>query len=587
MAGHAARCGPLTVCFRTERFFHTYRAMRDYGSPLAGTRQSRIWLAVPCASLAIGGAVALAQESPELPSRPLTVTEPAATRQVRFYKGRGPGRGNSYVARFEEDYGYLRDPTRSTGFFNPLKYVAIDRNRDIYMTLNGEARFRYDYTDHRNLGVAPAATPSRVAGAPPVFTRATAVSTNQLYKQRYALGGDLHLGPNLRFYGELYHGQQTGHAVGPVVPGSQRSKLAAVNAFGEAWDIADGIKTGLRAGRQQVYLGNNLQVRANVSTNLPSPVFDGFRAYRDWGDARVDAFAFNQVQFQNGILQEHDNPHVNLWGFYGSYDLPKFAAAGEELRSSFDLFYLGWRSGTFGGGRGAGVYNAQALLTGGRVVASTGAGFVASQDHRHTIGLRSYGSIGNVDYDWQGAYQGGSYAGLRVDAFAINTDTGYTFHGMPWKPRLGVHIDTASGGSDRTGGTLHTYQPMYPNTQYYVPNNQFAPTNFYDIAPRIGFAPTDTVRVEYYFSFLWRYSERDAIYIGAPWPGGQGQNTYAVTALVPGRAIGRQSDLRVTWMITPHLLTPAEFGVFFPGSALRAAGAKTTTFIDFNLTFKF
>ena len=138
-----------------------------------------------------------------------------------------------------------------------------------------------------------------------------------------------------------------------------------------------------------------------------------------------------------------------------------------------------------------------------------------------------------------------------------------------------------------TGGTLHTYQPMYPNTQYYVPNNQFAPTNFYDIAPRIGFAPIDTVRVEYYFSFLWRYSERDGIYIGAPWPGGQGQNAYAVTALVPGGAIGRQSDLRVTWTITPHLLTLAEFGVFFPGSALQAAGAKTTTFIDFNLTFKF
>ena len=309
-----------------------------------------------------------------MPSKPLTATEPVSTRQVRFYKGKGPGRGNSYVARFEEDYSYLRDPTRSTDFFSPLKYIAIDRDRDIYLTLNSEARFRYDYTGYRNLAVAPAATPSRVPGGQAAFTPATGVSNNQLYKQRYALGGDLHLGPNLRLYGELYHGQQTGHAVGPVVPGNQRSKLAAVNAFGEVWDIGDGVKTGLRAGRQQVYLGNNLQVRANVSTNLPSPVFDGFRTYRDWGDARVDAFAFNLVQFQNGILQDDDNPHVNLWGFYGSYDLPKFAAAGEELRSSFDLFYLGWRSGTFGGGRGAGVYNAQALLTGGPVIAATGAG---------------------------------------------------------------------------------------------------------------------------------------------------------------------------------------------------------------------
>ena len=113
---------------------------------------------------------------------------------------------------------------------------------------------------------------------------------------------------------------------------------------------------------------------------------------------------------------------------------------------------------------------------------------------------------------------------------------------------------------------------MYPNTQYYVPNNQFAPTNFYDIAPRIDFAPTDTVRVEYYFSFLWRYSERDAIYIGAPWPGGQGQNAYAVTALVPGRAIGRQSDLRVD--LDDYAAPPDPGGVRCVLPWLGAAGGR-------------
>jgi peptide/nickel transport system permease protein len=55
-------------------------------------------------------------------------------------------------------------------------------------------------------------------------------------------------------------------------------------------------------------------------------------------------------------------------------------------------------------------------------------------------------------------------------------------------------------------------------------------------------------------------------------PGAQGQNSYAVTALVPGKPIGQQSDLRLTWSITPHLLTLFEFGVFYPvrPSAKRA-----------------
>ena len=548
-----------------------------------------------CRTLAIGfafligtaGRLALAQESPELPSKARTEGESTTEDQIRFFKGKGPGRGNSYVERYEEDYSYLRDPARSSDFFDPLKFIPLGAEGEVYLTLNGEARFRYDNTDHRNFAIATAATPARTAGARPTLTPATEVSTNQLYKQRYALGADLHLGPNVRFYADLYHGQQTGHRVGPTIPGNQRDALGLVNGFGEVYGILGDAKTGFRAGRQEIFFGNNLQVRANVSTNLPSPVFDGFRAYRDWGPARVDAFAYNLVQFVDGILQDRDNPHVNLWGVYGSYDLPKAVPLGLEARTSLEPFYLGWRASPFAGGRGAGIYNDRALLTGGRVVAATGAGFIASQDHRETFGLRAYGAIGDADYDWQGAYQTGSYAGLRVDAFAFNTDTGYTFHGVPWKPRLGVHIDRASGGADRTGGTLHTYQPMYPNTQYYVPNNEFAPTNFYDIAPRISLAPTETVTAEYYYSWLWRYSESDAIYIGAPWPGAQGQNNYAVTAFLPGRSIGRQSDFRVTWAITPHLLALGEIGIFYPGSALRAAGGRVTTFLDANLTFKF
>src|SRR5439155_19033 len=155
---------------------------------------------------------------------------------------------------------------------------------------------------------------------------AAGVSTNQLYKQRYELGADLHLGPNVRFYGELYHGQQTGHNVGPTVPTNQRDRLGLVNGFGEVYGIIDEAKTGWRA-----------------------------------------------------------IPNSNA--------------------------------------RGAGFYNDRALLTGARVVAATGAGFVTGQDQRHTFGLRIYGSLGPFDHDWQAAYQAGSFAGRTVSAFAFNTDT--------------------------------------------------------------------------------------------------------------------------------------------------------------------
>lgn len=509
---------------------------------------------------------------------------PSDADQPRFYKGKGPGRDNSYLARFEEDCGYLRGAGAAGDPFDPVKFIPFDAAGDIYVTFGGEVRFRFDDTNPRNLGIAPSA---RFGKAGAFFTPAAGVSANQLYKQRYALDADLHLGPNLRFFTSLYHGQQTGHDVGPAVPGSQRDELGLVNGFGEAYGILDGAMTGIRAGRQEVYLGNDLQVRANVSTNLPSPVFDGVRAYRDWGPARIDAFAFNLVRFSNGVLRDNDIARVNLWGVYGSYDLPPpLLPAG--VKTSLDAFYLGWRAGGSGAARGAGVYDDRALLTGGTVVAATGAGFLAGQDRRRTMGLRLYGDVGGAgDYDWQGAYQTGSYAGFRVAAFAFNTDTGYTLPGVLWKPRVGLRLDGASGGADAAAHVLQTYQPMYPDTHYYAPNNEFAPTNFYDVAPKISVKPIPAVKLEYYYAFLWRYSTGDAIYTGAPWPGAQGPNTYAVTALTPGSAIGRQSDLRVLWTIAPHWAALAEFGVFWPGAALRAAGARTTTYADANLTFKF
>jgi hypothetical protein len=64
------------------------------------------------AMLGIAAMPVLAQESPELPSKAQT----GEGTSTIFYKGKGPGRGNSYVERYEEDYSYLRNPAASTDF---------------------------------------------------------------------------------------------------------------------------------------------------------------------------------------------------------------------------------------------------------------------------------------------------------------------------------------------------------------------------------------------------------------------------------------------------------------------------------------
>src|SRR5580704_17253438 len=134
------------------------------------------------ALLGVAAVRALAQESPELPAAGALQPGGVITTPF-FYKGKGPGRTNSYVERYEEDYSYLRDPTLSAGPFDPLKYIPFDSDGGMYLTLNGEIRFRYDDTDHRNFGIATGATPGKVLA----FTPATGISSNQLHKQRYEL----------------------------------------------------------------------------------------------------------------------------------------------------------------------------------------------------------------------------------------------------------------------------------------------------------------------------------------------------------------------------------------------------------------
>src|SRR5581483_5622566 len=107
----------------------------------------------------------------------------------------------------------------------------------------------------------------------------------------------------------------------------------------------------------------------------------------------------------------------------------------DRALTTVDLFYFGWRTMPHANAVGSGYYNDRALLTGPMITANS-VGFLAANDERHTVGLRYFGALGAIDFDWQAALQRGTFGSDDVQAFAFNTDTGYTFHAAPWKPRL-------------------------------------------------------------------------------------------------------------------------------------------------------
>lgn len=530
-----------------------------------------------------GWAAEAAAQTADQKAAPASDTATAASvARPAYNKGRSPGSRNAYAARYDEDFAYLHDPDKATSPLDALKFIRLNQSGSAYLTLNGEARYRFDYTENRNFGAAPSATVAAQAGTPLRLGAVRPPLDSELSKQRYTFGADLHLGEHFRLYADLWHAEQTGHGAGTVIPASQRNDLEMLNGFGELTQSFGDVRTGVRVGRQMLFFGNVHNVGANLATSLPDPVFDGVRAYADWGHTRIDAFGYNAYKFKDGVFAGDDNPHRNLWGIYASTDLPATPLFGETLSTTLDAFYYGFRAAPDNNGPGTGLYNVAALRTAATVSAT--AGFRVAQDRRHTVGVRWYGEVGPVSFDWDAAVQRGSYGSLDVRAWAFNTDTGYTFAALPWRPRLGVHIDAASGGGG--GSELRTYQPMFPDTLYYLPNSFFSPTNFYDIAPRIRVTPMPGLTAEAYYAFLWRQSEEDAVYTGN-WKGANGTNALAASAMVRGRAIGSMPSLTVSWVPLRHVILRATVAEFLPGSALKAIQARNTTYVNTQLTVRF
>jgi len=97
--------------------------------------------------------------------------------------------------RYEEDYSYLRDPTRRTDLWDIIKYIPFNDKGDWYLSVGGEVRERYAYFHNSLWGQE-------------------SQDKNGYLLQRYMLHTDLHFGPNFSFFGHLKSGLEDGRKGG-------------------------------------------------------------------------------------------------------------------------------------------------------------------------------------------------------------------------------------------------------------------------------------------------------------------------------------------------------------------------------------
>lgn len=460
----------------------------------------------------------------------------AQSRNTRNYPADAQGDGATVkgynLSRWAEDWQSYRDPTKRDDVLDRLKYIPLDTNGDIYLTLSGEARLRMNLTSNPQLVEGPEQRQDIL---------------------RLVGGADLHIGEHLRFYGEIAHGQLTGKNVG-TPSGSLRNNFVRQQYFAEVKGSVGAADLGLRYGRQEFTDGPNLLI-SQRDNNTIRFVLNGARAWVRTPTMRATLFDFETTDLGNGGLGD-DVPDKNrrFTGVSAGFVLPKHWLGGSNLY--FDPFF--WRRrnrvGTWGG--------------------------VIAPAERYYAGARLWGKVGPVALDWTLVHQYGQFNDRPIrawQAFAAQTvDLG------PSKtaPRIGIHADYGSGGGGYDGGTLRNAYAPFGNNIYFSYGLFLTATNLIAIAPNFSFQPIKGVRASLEYQYSWRDDERDAVYRANYTP-------YVGTQRVAGKAVAQLARAQIVYSISPRLTLTTRAEYLKAEAVLKRAGYSNSAFLATWLSFRF
>lgn len=428
--------------------------------------------------------------------------------------------------RYDDDFRYLRQPHHRVDFFDPIKDIRL--GGDAWLSIGGELRERVESVVNPGFGL-----------------RGGAGDTYGLH--RALLHADLHVGDVFRLFVQLGFQEQSGRD--PVTSTDVNRFDLAQGFIDITLPVLAGQGPTMRAGRQEVGLGSQRLVSARDGTNIRR-AFDGFRVFERFGDTRVDLFALWPVLAKDGTFDDRPDGRQALWGVYVTTPVPVVPS----LKA--DLYYLGFRNerGQFGG--------------------------ITGEEIRHSFGLRLFGAASGFDWNLEGTLQVGGFANQDIFAGSLAADIGFTLADLPWKPRLGLKANYASGDSARGDGRLGTFNPLYPRLPYFSEATLIAPANLIDIFPSLRIEPLPGVSLSIGWDFLWRASRQDAVY-GSPF------TAYPRTAQSRGRQIGHQLVVEAQWRINAHLTLSGSYVHFTAGDALREAGGRDVDFFMTALTARF
>lgn len=427
--------------------------------------------------------------------------------------------------RYDEDWSVLRGAEQPG--WRQAKYIPLDAQGDVYLTLGGEARARYEGFDNNLWGDPPA-------------------PDDGYLWLRVMPHADLHAGPVRAFVqGIAGYARGVGAGKGPA----DETGIDLLQGFADIrLGLGDDTSLTLRGGRELMGLGSERLVGIRYGPNIPQ-AFDGVRVIGEHDLLRVDAFHLRPVAIGGGDFDDRTSRTRKLDGIYATLT----PADGVGI----DAYWLGYE-------------NEEARFAG-----RTG------HENRDTFGLRIFGQRGNLGWNWEAMLQRGQFDGMPIRAWSIATETAWRFPQVMFKPRLRLRANITSGDRDPADARLGTFNALFPKGKYFGELSPIGPRNIVNVHPSIDLDLGSGIGVQLAAAAFWRQSRGDGIY---DIPGG----LIRAAGDSQARHIGNQIEISAGWQANETLSFSASLSAFRPGGFIREAGpARAIRMIGVEAMLKF
>jgi len=461
-------------------------------------------------------------------------TRTPALPTVTTYPSRATGDGATSAgynpSRWAEDWSRYADPGKRDDPLDRLKFLPLTADNRAYLTLSGELRLRVNALSNPGLRDVP--------------------HQRQDISRLFA-GADVHLGPVLRLYGELAHGWLSGRNLG-APNATMENDLIVQQAFAELHGEIAGLAVGGRYGRQEFTDGASTLISQRDNSTIRT-VVNGLRGWVRSAQARADLFDLHPTIYGVEGTRDDDVDHQRRFsGVTAGFVVPP-SVLGSQLFLDPFVWRLRNRAQSWGPRTG--------------------------REERTYLGARLWGEAGQAVIDWTVDHQSGNSDGRPIDAWQVFAAQTYRLGKAGTAPRVGAHIDYASGGGAYDRGTLHAALSPYANGPYFSYALFLAPTNLLAAAGNITVSPIGRVRLTTEYQIVGRPAEDDAVYRSNGTP-------FAGTQQVAGHHVANVLRAELVWSVAPRVSVTGRYEHLQAGPALTRAGYADADFAAAWVSFR-